>query len=203
MTLTQYRDAAPTYANAYLWPLLRKAIEERSWASRRAFDLGCGNGATCNMLTELGFNTTGVDISESGIAQAKASYPHVHAELRSAYDDLAGRFGTFPLVVSLEVIEHCVKPRAFARTFLDLIEPDGIGFLSTPFHGYWKNLALALTGRMDRHFTALWDGGHVKFFSIATLEELLREVGATRLHFIRAGRIPVVAKSMVCLVNKS
>ena len=41
--------------------------------------------------------------------------------------------------------------------------------LSTPYHGYLKNLALAVSGRMDRHFTALHVGGHIKFFSIETL----------------------------------
>ena len=66
MTTYQYRDANPTYANAYLWPPLKKLIETRDWPDRRAFDLGCGNGATCGMLSELGFSVTGVDTSESG-----------------------------------------------------------------------------------------------------------------------------------------
>jgi hypothetical protein len=38
--------------------------------------------------------------------------------------------------------------------------------VSTPYHGYHKNLGLALSGKMDAHFTALWEGGHIKFFSI-------------------------------------
>jgi 2-polyprenyl-6-hydroxyphenyl methylase/3-demethylubiquinone-9 3-methyltransferase len=49
----------------------------------------------------------------------------------------------------------------------------GMGFLSTPYHGYLKNLALAVSGKMDSHFGALWYGGHVKFFSIKTLQKLL------------------------------
>jgi predicted HicB family RNase H-like nuclease len=49
--------------------------------------------------------------------------------------------------------------------------------ISTPYHGYWKNLMLALTGKMDAHFTALWDHGHIKFWSMRTLGELLREGG--------------------------
>jgi 2-polyprenyl-6-hydroxyphenyl methylase/3-demethylubiquinone-9 3-methyltransferase len=36
--------------------------------------------------------------------------------------------------------------------------------ISTPFHGYWKNIALAVSGKFDDHFTALWNGGHIKFF---------------------------------------
>jgi 2-polyprenyl-6-hydroxyphenyl methylase/3-demethylubiquinone-9 3-methyltransferase len=194
-----YHDTAPTHANAYLWPALQQLIRSHEWPVQRAFDLGCGNGATCKMLESLGFETIGVDTSESGIALARSN--GVKAHLGSAYEDLAATYGTFPLVVSLEVIEHCMEPRAFAKTFLSLIAPGGIGFLSTPYHGYLKNVALAVSGQMDRHFTALWDGGHVKFFSITTLRTLLQEVGASDLRFLRVGRIPILAKSMIAVVE--
>lgn len=203
MTAYRYQDAEPTYANAYLWPVLRNIVETRDWPQRRAFDLGCGNGATCNMLSTLDFDVTGVDTSESGVANAQKAYPHVKIRVGSAYDDLASQYGTFPLVVSLEVIEHCMDPKAFAKSFLSLIAPSGIGFLSTPYHGYLKNLALAVTGKMDRHFTALWPGGHVKFFSTETLGQLLKEAGAKEIRFMRVGRIPAFAKSMVAVVQNS
>jgi 2-polyprenyl-3-methyl-5-hydroxy-6-metoxy-1,4-benzoquinol methylase len=151
------------------------------------------------MLASLGFEAIGVDTSESGIALARSN--GIEAHLGSAYDDLAATYGRFPLVVSLEVIEHCLEPRAFARTFLSLIAPRGVGFLSTPYHGYLKNVALAVSGQMDRHFTALSDGGHVKFFSIKTLGALLQEAGAYNPRFLRVGRIPVLAKSMIAIVE--
>jgi 2-polyprenyl-3-methyl-5-hydroxy-6-metoxy-1,4-benzoquinol methylase len=203
MTKYQYKDAEATWANAYLWPALRNVVEKHVWPQRRAFDLGCGNGATCNMLSILGFDVTGVDTSETGIANGRKAYPHVKISVGSAYDDLAAQYGTFPLVVSLEVIEHCMDPHAFAKAFLSLIAPGGIGFLSTPYHGYLKNLALAATGTMDRHFTALWPGGHIKFFSIATLGQLLKDAGAKEIRFMRVGRIPSLAKSMVVVVQNS
>jgi 2-polyprenyl-6-hydroxyphenyl methylase/3-demethylubiquinone-9 3-methyltransferase len=202
MMSCQYYDAHPTCANAYLWPALKKFIRARDWPDRYAFDLGCGNGATCGMLSELGFAVTGVDESQTGIAQAKAAFPHVRAHVGSAYDDLAAIYGTFPLVISLEVIEHCFAPRSFAKTFVQLIAPGGIGILSTPYHSYVKNLALAVTGKMDSHFTALWDGGHVKFFSMDTLWRLLREAGAEEVSFTRVGRVPILAKSMIALIQK-
>jgi 2-polyprenyl-6-hydroxyphenyl methylase/3-demethylubiquinone-9 3-methyltransferase len=198
----QYYNADPTYANSYLWPALQNIIQAREWPDRRAFDLGCGNGATCGMLFDLGFAVTGIDTSESGIARAKAAFPNVRVHVGSAYDNLAETYGTFPLVVSLEVIEHCFDPRTLAMTFLSLIAPDGIGFLSTPYHSYLKNLVLALSGKMERHFTVLWGGGHIKFFSINTLSQLLEEIGAKNVSFLRVGRMPILAKSMVAIVRK-
>jgi 2-polyprenyl-6-hydroxyphenyl methylase/3-demethylubiquinone-9 3-methyltransferase len=196
-----YKDASKSCANEYLWPTLRKLIAERSWPDKRAFDLGCGNGATCDMLSQLGFQMTGVDTSQSGIAAARTAFPHVKTHVGSAYEDLSAEYGTYPLVVSLEVIEHCFDPRSFLRTFLRLIAPNGLGILSTPYHGYLKNLALAVTGRLDQHFTALWDGGHIKFFSVKTLTQLFHELGVDKLQTLRIGRVAPLAKAMVAVVR--
>jgi 2-polyprenyl-6-hydroxyphenyl methylase/3-demethylubiquinone-9 3-methyltransferase len=195
-----YSDARPTWSNAYLWPVVRREVAKRR--PPRAFDLGCGNGATSGMLAGLGLDVVGVDPSETGIALAKSAFPRCHFEIGTAYEDLAARFGRFPLVVSLEVVEHCFDPRRFAGTLFDLVEPSGIAIVSTPYHGYLKNLALAVSGRLDKHFTALWDGGHIKFFSIATLRELLSEAGFQEIRFMRIGRLPPLAKSMVAIARK-
>lgn len=144
----------------------------------------------------------GVDASQSGIEQARAAYPHIRFDVASAYDDLAGTYGQFDAVVSLEVVEHLYDPRLYAKNMFDLIRPGGGIVVSTPYHAYWKNLALAASGKMDKHFTALWDGGHIKFFSIATLTALLSEAGFVDLRFKRAGRIPALAKSMICCGRK-
>ncbi len=78
-------------------------------------------------------------------------------------------------MISLEVVEHLYFPRKFARTVYDLLEPGGTAIISTPYHGYWKNLVMALTGTMDAHFTALWDHGHIKFWSITLTLQCLRK----------------------------
>jgi len=55
---------------------------------------------------------------------------------------------------------------------------------------------------MDRHFTALHVGGHIKFFSIETLTTLLREAGATGLQISRVGRrVPSFAKVIFVQVS--
>lgn len=149
-----------------------------------------------------GWDVTGVDPSEEGIAQARGVDPALKLATGSAYDDLAGQYGRFPVVLSLEVVEHVYAPRHYARTLFDLLEPGGRAILSTPYHGYWKNLALALSGRMDAHFTALWDHGHIKFWSIRTLGELLREAGFVDLRFVRVGRVPALAKAMIAVARK-
>lgn len=169
---------------------------------QRIFDLGCGNGSVANALSQQGWDVTGVDSSIEGIQQAKAVFPNLKLENGSAYDDLAAIYGQFPVLLSLEVVEHVYAPRQYAKNAFDLLQPGGTAIISTPYHGYWKNLALALSGKMDAHFTVLWDHGHIKFWSFKTLTKLLTEAGFVDIRFERVGRIPALAKSMIAIVRK-
>lgn len=153
-------------------------------------------------LKGLGYTVSGVDPSESGIAMAKAAEPDLALEVGNAYDDLASRYGRFPTVISLEVVEHVYSPRLYAKCVADLLEPGGLALISTPYHSYLKNLALALSGKMDAHFTALWDHGHIKFWSVKTLTELFSEQGLKVEKVLRVGRIPCLAMSMILQLRK-
>lgn len=198
----RYVDNKLNASHDYLLPAVTAILANQVLSCRRIFELGCGNGSVANALSKLDFEVTGVDASEEGIAQALQSYPDLDLHLGSAYDELRSQYGQFPVVISMEVVEHLYFPRKFARSVFDLLEPGGTAIISTPYHGYWKNLAMALTGTMDTHFTALWDHGHIKFWSPRTLESLLKEVGFKDISFKRVGRIPTLAKSMIALARK-
>lgn len=199
-----YDSAGLGCSHDYLLPKVFEILDSRrsGQAQSRVFELGCGNGSVANELHQRGFEIQGIDYSESGIRVAREHYPHLKLDVGSAYDDLAGKYGKFPLLLSLEVVEHLFFPRKFARAAFDLLEGGGTAVISTPYHGYWKNLVLALTGKMDSHFTALWDGGHIKFWSIETMTTLLKEVGFKDIEFHRVGRIPALAKSMIVIAHK-
>ena len=198
-----YDNAATNLSHDYLLPAVRRELKALAGSGEmRLFDLGCGNGSVAFEFERLGWAVTGVDPSEEGIDQARKNYPQINLHAGSAYDDLATLFGRFPVVVSLEVVEHVYSPRDYARTLFELLEPGGTAIVSTPYHGYWKNLAMAVTGKMDAHFTALWDHGHIKFWSFRTLSQLLTEAGLRDVRFVRVGRIPPLAKSMIAIARK-
>ena len=117
--------------------------------------------------------------------------------LKKDATDFLKTVGPVDVVLSTEVIEHVYDPRGFLRNCYELLQPGGIIVLTTPYHGYLKNLLLALTGKMDRHFTVLWDHGHIKFWSRKTLTQALQETGFTNIEFAGSGRIPYVWNSMV------
>ena len=201
-----YEDAKQSCAHRYLMPAVLKILngerERRGGGPLRIFDLGCGNGSVANDLAERGYAVAGVDASEEGIEQAKRAYPDLDLQIGSAYDDLAAKFGRFPVVVSLEVVEHLYFPKKFAARVFSLLEPGGTAIISTPYNGYLKNLAIAVAGGFDRHVTALWDHGHIKFWSMATLRTLLVGAGLRDVDFLRAGRIAPLAKSMIAVAHR-
>ncbi len=202
----RWDSAELTCAHEYLLPAVMAEMARIKAASLagggRVFELGCGNGSVADVLANQGWDVTGVDPSTDGVAQAKARYPALRLEEGSAYDDLVARYGRFPVVTSLEVVEHVYFPQRYAATLFALLEPGGTAIVSTPYHGYWKNLALAVSGKMDAHFTALWDHGHIKFWSERTLGALLCEAGFTEIRFERVGRIPALAKSMIAIARR-
>ncbi len=199
----KFDSADAEHTAQYLLPaVLRILAGEGQSAKANIFDLGCGNGAMAELLRRHGYEVVGVDPSTSGIREANRAYPSLQLFVGSAYDDLAARFGRFQVVLSLEVVEHVYYPRKFAATLFSLVRPGGLAIVSTPYHGYLKNVGLALSGKLDSHFTALWDEGHIKFWSILTLKELLIEAGFSGISFQRAGRIPVFAKSMIAVARR-
>jgi 2-polyprenyl-3-methyl-5-hydroxy-6-metoxy-1,4-benzoquinol methylase len=99
----------------------------------------------------------------------------------------------------LEVIEHLFSPQAFLENMRGHLRPAGMMLLSTPYHGYVKNLALSVANAWDRHHTVDWDCGHIKFFSPKTLGTMLLRSGFD-LSIVRySGRLPLMWKSMICL----
>jgi len=168
-------------------------------------DAGCGNGATLARLAGVRrYHLAGLEISESGLAIARRQNPEVEIVKADLTAELSGHEwqGRFDAVVSLEVVEHVFLPRVYARNCYGFLKPGGRLIVSTPYHGWIKNVALAVTGKLDGHFTALWDYGHIKFWSRKTLGLLLEEAGFRVIGFSGAGRVPYLWKSMVLLAEK-
>ena len=194
-----YNSPERGHTAAYLWPTVVAAIGDLSQA--RVLELGCGNGALAAVIAPHCREYVGIDPSASGVQIAR-SRGIAQFEVASTDDpDLAARFGVFDVVISLEVIEHVPSTARFMRAFRSLLANHGLGVISTPYHGWLKNLLVIATGRFDSHFDPLWEGGHLKFFSEAKLRRAATDAGLTCSRIIRVGRIPPLAKSMIAVVG--
>lgn len=194
-----YQNASATHAHQYIVEPIINLLNKET--NRCILDLGCGNGALVKTLVNQGFNAYGTDASETGIDIASAFSPDRFALQDLSSDGLPEKFAAlqFDTIISTEVIEHLYDPRKFVKFCKTILEQNGGGaiILSTPYHGYLKNLILAVAGKWDSHANPLWDGGHIKLWSKNTLSQLLQEQGFKVTDFVGCGRIPYVWKSMV------
>ena len=189
----------PSHIRKYVLDAIVRQLGTKK--ERTILDVGCGNGWLSRDLLSIGYNVYGIDASPQGIAIARNTHPDrfflqdITSELLP--EELRGI--DFDTVVSTEVIEHLYNP----GNYLDFIRfvlnnsPGSELVLTTPYHGYLKHLALAVTGKMDAHLNVLQVGGHIKFFSRKTLTELLHMCGFDVVHFEGCGRLPLLWKSML------
>lgn len=189
------------HTNAYLSnPILAYL---RQIGAKKVLDLGCGNGAFARDLVNAGIQVFGIDPSEPGIEICRKSVPQGTFRCMGIYDDPNSiEDSDFDAAVSTEVIEHLFYPRELPKFAHAKLKNGAPLLLTTPYHGYLKNLALSITNKWDFHHTALWDGGHVKFWSQKTLTQLLEEEGFDFEKFIGCGRFRYFWKSMLIVANK-
>jgi len=174
---------------------------------RTICELGCGNGYFANQLSGLGYEVTGIDASESGIKYACENYGKNAEFIQAGIDhNLVQKVhgSQFDLVIAKEVIEHLYRPSDLMEGAKQLLKKDGYLCLTTPYHGYFKNLGIAILGRTDKHLNPLRECGHIKFFSVRTLSILFAQAGFSNMEFSFFGRVPLFWKSMICIAqNKS
>lgn len=163
-----------TAAHKYLYPTLIQLLNKK--INKIILDIGCGNGFIANKLIKDGYNVYGIDASISGIEAARATNPDSFFIQDTNSNKLPKALNSikFDTIISTEVIEHLYNPREYINLCRSILRKNKSGqlIISTPYHGYLKNLLLAITGKLDKHFNALRDGGHIKFWSKNTLVKL-------------------------------
>jgi SAM-dependent methyltransferase len=194
-----WQSPESTEAHAYVLPALKRLLPKEALT---ILDVGCGNGYIAQKLADMGYTVVGIDASEEGITIAKKAFPNVRFEAYSAYDDLRPVVGAVDVVVASEVIEHLFRPTLFLNNVAAVLRPGGSLILTTPYHGYLKNLALSLSNKWDKHFGVDQEGGHIKFFSERTLAGMLVSCGFRNVTFHNVGRVRWLWKSMVCRAEK-
>lgn len=193
-----YENANSCHAHSYLHRHLLYFLKAHPKA--KILDLGCGNGALVCWLISQGYDAYGTDASEKGIEIANSQQPGRFYVQDLAEDDLPQplRYMQFDVIISTEVIEHLYDPRTFIRLCRYILhQSKGFLLISTPYHGYFKNLAISLLDKWDLHMNPLWDGGHIKLWSKKTLSHLLMEEGFKVSAFRGCGRYPYFWKSML------
>ena len=203
----RWRYKQQTCAHGYILPVIITQVDEFSRELEkplRILDIGCGSGYVATKLAELGHFVIGIDTSPGATDVDCSAYPNMTIKVCSVYDDkLVEVVGELvDCVISTEVVEHLFHPRRLFEQSHRLLKNGGHLIISTPYHGYLKNLAISLTDSWDRHFRVAWDGDHIKFFSKKTFKQMVSQVGFRNIKVKGVGRLPWLWKSMVMIAEK-
>lgn len=187
----------------YITPPILKTLKTLN--VQRILDIGSGNGKLCSLLSQAGYQLVGMEYDKQGFEIAQTSYPNIpfyNYGVQESPSLLLKHEQIFDVVVSTEVIEHLFSPHLLPIFAKAVLKAQGYLILTTPYHGYIKNLALSIFNRWDHHHNPLWHGGHIKFWSKKTLTRLLQENGFNIIGFSGVGRLPYLWKSMVLVAKK-
>lgn len=146
--------------------VIRTVISEiRDVLPAVVLDLGCGSGYLCGKLLDMGCNVTGVDADSRKISDAREMYPGCNF-VRADIEELSPADFSRPydVVLATEVLEHLYSPHRLVKLTRGVLRDEGIIVLSTPYHGYLKNLVIALLNKWDDHHNPVRRGGHIKFW---------------------------------------
>jgi SAM-dependent methyltransferase len=109
--------------------VVRHALGRPDLTGLRALDVGCSAGFIADELAKAGAQTTGVDIDEPGLAQARERFGD-RVDFRFAkgealpFDD-----SSMDVVVLNHIYEHVVDPEAVVADIHRVLAPDGVLYL--------------------------------------------------------------------------
>ena len=149
----------------------------------RALEIGCGVGNTLLMLKKAGLVrwAGGVEIVSAPAAKAREQLDQVwegNAEILDLEADIEP--GSLDLVILMDVLEHLVDPWKMINRIMPWLSVNGIIIANVP-NVRNKNIVrkLVLGGRWDYEDDGLMDRTHLRWFTRATMRELMECSGLT------------------------
>jgi 2-polyprenyl-3-methyl-5-hydroxy-6-metoxy-1,4-benzoquinol methylase len=190
----EYNRIADRKRVDFIARVLRDSLNEDA----RVLDVGCGNGVISRHLGRLGFNVTGVDVSDKTIEIAQSltrDLPNVRFMRRSA-EELVASGIKYDAIICSEVLEHLTNPGALLEVLHESLAANGRLIVTVPNgngprealvtrpvlnmrnknNGLWR-LILGVKKALGYQGTTVQSAAdnldHIQFFSKRDLEQLL------------------------------
>jgi predicted TPR repeat methyltransferase len=167
-----------TYAEGTSWtdrPDLLALLDAHGARPGRVLDVGCGTGLLGEALLRRGAaEVWGVEVEPEVAAAAGERLTRV---LRASFPtrELAGE--RFDLVVFADVLEHMADPWSALAGVPSLLTDNGLVLLSVPNVSHYTVVWPLLAGRWRYEGFGLLDRDHLRFFTPASMRDLLRTNG--------------------------
>jgi methionine biosynthesis protein MetW len=145
-------------------------------AGGSALDLGCASGGLLALLRPRAGHLAGLELSATA-ARAAAEIADEVVQGALEDHDLPFAPGGFDLVVLADVLEHLADPPAALRRAVGWCRPGGAVLVSVPNVAHWSARVALVRGRWPQEESGTFDSSHLRWFTRASLEELLSGAG--------------------------
>lgn len=190
------------------WASQRSDVDFLDGKGKTALAVGCGYGYEVDMLTSLGYDACGIDISKYGVKKAKGKFLLTDFVVCSVQEGLPFSDDTFDLLTCFGVLEHlsypvkalknmfavckdaiiCTSPNRLVEKPLKQITRDVDGtHISVKSKNEWEQ---AINGNLNKRFLDI-----EPFFDLS-----LRATG--KLLFFKSFKIPYLGLDFRILIRK-
>lgn len=195
------------------------AYGQRYWLARRAaeglqqrarlLEIGCGNGEPLRWLAQaFGFeDALGVDIAlpEDAGLEAEGDVRFIQGDFNYP---LPVPDGSVDLLLAMMVVEHVFDPFAAMEEIRRLLAPSGVAVINLPLVAELKNRLRLLAGRLpvtSRPYASWykdrqWDGNHLHYFTVESIQRLCSETGLTWVSHAPVGRFMMLKNAWPTLL---
>jgi SAM-dependent methyltransferase len=166
-------------------PVLAGLILSGVDAQTDVLDVGCGTARSyAPRLAERARSYVGVDVSAAAVEQAQRA--GLDARVVEDAAKLPFEDASFDVVTCIEVLEHLFAPAAAVAEIRRVLRPGGRLVTSAPNVAYWRLRASLLLGVWnplgdEKSVEQPWRDPHIRFFTPATLERMLRGAGFSKV----------------------
>lgn len=145
-------------------------------------DIGCGSGELLLRLKDKYQGVWGIDIAKSMIDRVSKRYGNesgIHARVEDVNGRLNFKAGSFDTITALAVLEHVFDPYHLIKECHRLLRQGGTLIIDVPNVAWLPNRIRLLMGKLPvtSQATIGWDGGHLHYFTRASLKRLLLQEG--------------------------
>lgn len=160
-------------------------VELLPTGSKNLLDIGSHDGlAMIKALRKIKGKATGFDISQKAINEARKNLQKEGLEKRGVLvkgdsdENLPFKNGQFDSVLCIAVLEHVFDPIFLIKEINRVLKKGGALVVEVPNLAFLpRRLTLLLGGRPRTSWGYGWDGGHLQYFTMGDLVNLLETYG--------------------------
>ncbi|MBI4965842.1 MAG: class I SAM-dependent methyltransferase [Desulfomonile tiedjei] len=167
---------------------------------RSILEIGCAAGGTGRLLRSMGFERLiGVELDPYYASSAREFYSNIIVGDAEEMDLHEIKDQSLDCILYPDVLEHFRDPWAVLRRHLRVLAPGGYVIASIPNIRYYKAVRdLVLRGKWEYSDAGILDRGHLRFFTLASIQALFTENGLQVLEWGHRAR----GSNMLKLLNK-